>query len=460
MGEKLAYRFALVFVLIGSVCLRAEAQYATGQRAQMFPAPSIVPSTEELRVACVVRAGEGVPIPFHLSLADAKARTLQSSVVMELASTQIAAKSFTMQAAGKDYFPKLVNSFMYFHFDGDLGTVVRTPGIFNPATAISVAVINQDAPVYTALAVQPITPLLKVREAVNITAADVEAAEAQKRQARRELSKGVEQLYFGILATQQIKSGLQQAVAGAQQAADASKTPDAQISLIQAQQALLQAEGQLVDLYGQMNQLISLPPQTVLELEQPPAPSKPFTTVEAAMSSAVATSPKIQEARSQVDKAEAACRLYRADYVPQVLAYALYEQQSAVPAIQEDFTGVGVSASYTLEWGKKTDTYRAGMATLCLARQALQKEVQDTSLAAAKAYNATEQAEQGLTYAQKLAALNQQVPEPTNDMTAMKAELQARLESGIAAIKAELDYRTAIVELRSMTGTDDLNCCE
>jgi hypothetical protein len=40
----------------------------------------------------------------------------------------------------------------------------------------------------------------------------------------------------------------------------------------------------------------------------------------------------------------------------------------------------------------------------------------------------------------------------------MKAELQARLESGIAAIKAELDYRTAIVELRSMTGTDELDC--
>ncbi len=71
------------------------------------------------------------------------------------------------------------------------------------------------------------------------------------------------------------------------------------------------------------------------------------------------------------------------------------------------------------------------------------------------AYNTVEKSEQGLTYAQNLIALNQQVPVPTNDMTAMKAELQARLESGIAAIKAELDYRTAIVELRSMTGCEE-----
>src|SRR4029079_8041347 len=129
-------------------------------------------------------------------------------------------------------------------FDRDLGTVVKTPGIFNPATVVSVPVVNQDAPMYTAMLVQPITPLLKVREAVNITAADVGAAVAQKRQARRELTKGVEQLYSGMLATQQIKAGLEQAVAGSRQAAEAAKTPDAQISLVQAQQGLLSADSQ------------------------------------------------------------------------------------------------------------------------------------------------------------------------------------------------------------------------
>lgn len=411
--------------------------------------------TEKLPETIPVSPVGGSTAAVHLSLEDAKARVLDSSIVMSLASTQITAKCNTMHAASKDYLPKLLNSFSYFHFDHDLGTVVSTPGIFNPVTARSVAVINQDAPMYTALLVQPITPLLKVREAVNITAADVGAASAQKRQARRELTKGVEQLYFGMLATQQIKAGLEQAVAGSRQMAEATKTPDAQISLIQAQQGLLSADSQLIDLAGQMNQLIALPPETLLELEQPVAPSKPFAVVDEAVQAAVATSPKIQEARTQVDKAEAAVRLAGADYVPTVLAYGMYVNQQSVPAIQEDFTAIGVTASYTLEWGKKNDTYRASVATACLARQALQKEVQDTSLSAAKAFHATEQAEKALVYANQLAALNNQVHPPANDLPAMKAALEAQLNASIAAIKAELDYRTALVELRSMTGSDE-----
>jgi outer membrane protein TolC len=460
MGAISFHRAAVAAALAVCWCIPAIAQYSANSavrapRASMRRAAFVSDQPSERLPDVASTVPRAAPAAFHLTLDDAKARTLENSIVMDLATTQIVAKCNTMQAASKDYLPKLLNSFTYFHFDHDLGTVVKTPGIFNPATAISVPVVNQDAPLYAAMLVQPVTPLLKVREAVNISAADVGAASAQKRQARRELTKGVEQLYFGILATQQIKAGLEQAVTGAQQAAEASKGPDAQISLIQAQQSLLSANSQLVDLLAQMNQLISLPPQTELELEQPAAPMRPFSNADEAVSAAVATSPKIQEARTQVDKAEAAVRLAEADYVPTVLVYGLYVDQTATPTIQDDFTGVGVSASYTLEWGKKNDTYRASMATACLARQSLQKEIQDTTLSAAKAYNATQQAEQALVYAQKLAALNQQIPLPQHDMTALKAELQARLESGIAAIKAELEYRTALVELRSMTGLEE-----
>ena len=470
MGAKFSHRAAVAIALGGCTLVPAAAQGPVASRSGAPLAPISAPANsgpfnnvtlvsatvaEKLPEAIPVKPAGGSTAAVHLSLEDAKARVLDNSIVMSLASTQIAAKCNTMNAASKDYLPKLLNSFSYFHFDSDLGTVVKTPGVFNPATAISVPVINQDAPMYTAVLVQPITPLLKVREAVNITAADVGAAAAQKRQARRELTKGVEQLYFGMLATEQIKAGLEQAMVGSRQMADSTKTPEAQILLVQAQQGYLSADGQLIDLTSQMNQLISLPPETVLDLEQPTAPSKPFSAVDEAVSAAVASSPKIQEARTQVDKAEAAVRLAGADYVPQVLAYGMYVNQETTPVIQDSFTAVGVTASYTLEWGKKNDTYRASMATACLARQALQKEIQDTSLDATKAFHAAEQAEKALDYAKQLAALNYQVQPPANDMAATRTALEARLNAGIAAIKAELDYRTALVELRSMTGYDE-----
>ena len=436
----------------GCACLTATAQDLDEPSPLLRHAHNVAFPAEEQPGTAPVLITDDSAQPYHLTLEEAKARTLESSVIMDLASLQVSAKCFALQAARKDYLPKLLNSFSYFHFDSDLGTVVTTPGIFNPATSIAVPVIEQDSAIYTAAAIQPITPLLKVREAVNISAADVGAAKAQQNFARRELVKGVEQLYFGLLATTRIRAGLEQAVAGAQQMAAASQSPDAQISLVQAQQGLLSADTQLVELTEQMNSLVDLPLGTQLELEEPPLPTMPFGTADEAMAAAIASSPKLQEARRQVDKAEAALRLAHADYVPSVMAYGFYVNQNATPTIQEDFTGVGLSATYLLEWGKKNDTYRASKATVALARQNLRKEMQDASLNASKAFHAVNQAEQAFNYAQQLASLNQQVQPPAADPVALKAAMQARMEAAVAAIKAELDYRTAIVELQSIAG--------
>lgn len=371
---------------------------------------------------------------------------------MDLASLQVTAKCHALQAARKDYLPKLLNAFTYFRFDSDLGTVLTTPGILNPAQSIAVPFIQQDSPLYTAAAIQPITPLLKVREAVNVSVAEVGTAEAQRDYARRELVKGVEQLYFGLLATQRIRAGLQQAVAGAQQLAAAAPSPENKISLIQAQQGLLEADGQLAVLTDQLVGLVGLPPGTQLELEEPPPANVPFATPEEAVSAALANDPKLREARRQVDMAEAAMRIAKSNYVPNVMAYGFYVNQNATPVMQEDFTGVGMSASYMLEWGKKNDQLRGSMATLALARKNVRKQTEDTSFAAAKLYHSANQAEQALSYAQQLAQLQREVTPAASDPSALKAAAQARLEAEVAAVKADLAFQTAVVELRALTG--------
>ena len=220
-----SFRRLVLSALIGaSSCLCAVAQ------GPAVIAPHAVPPVEHAELLpgspAVVATDE--VISYQLSLDEAISRTLQNSIIMDLASTQVAAKSYALQAAQKDYLPKLLNSFFYFHFDSDLGTVVTTPGIFNPATAISVPIVNQDAPLYAATAVQPITALLKVRAAVDIGEADVGAAQAQRQLARRELTKGVEQLYFGLFAARKIKGGLDLAAAGAQQLVAATNAPAGQ----------------------------------------------------------------------------------------------------------------------------------------------------------------------------------------------------------------------------------------
>jgi len=388
---------------------------------------------------------------FHLSLTEAKARALESSVVMDMASQNVAVQHHALNAARKDFLPKLLNSFSYFHFDSDLGTVLTTPGILNPAQSIAVPVIEQDASLFTAAAIQPITPLLKVREAVNITAADLATAQAQKQFARRELTKGVEQLYFGLLAAQRIHAALEQVVQGASALAAASNSPDAQISVVEAEQNMLTADYQVITLTEQLNQLIGLPAGTILRLEDPPAPQVPFVNAEEAAASAVASSPKIREARFQVEKAEAAVRLAEADYVPTVNAYGFYVNQDSTPTIQNDFTGVGLSASYVLEWGKKNDLLRQRKTTNALARRSMQKEIQDLQLSAGKAFHEANRAEQALAFAQRLVNLRREAKLPT-DPFQLSFAIKSRLESELGAIKAELDYHNAVVELRSLAG--------
>lgn len=391
---------------------------------------------------------------YQLSLEEARCRTLQNSVIMELATTNIDAKCHALEAAQKDYLPKLLNSFSYFHFDSDLGTVLTTPGILNPAVSRVVPVVNQDATTYTAAAIQPITPLAKVSAAVEITSADVGAAKAEKQLARRELTKGVEQLYFGLLATRKIQATLREAAAGADQMVKATNSSDAKIALVEVQQSIVTVNGQAANLQEQLNQLVSLPPCTELILLDPPLPQNPFDCTDEAVNAAVASSPKICEARMLVDKAEGAVHLANADYLPSVNAYGFYVNQNATPTIQSDFTGVGLSASYLLEWGKKNDTLRQYKATEVLARQNLQKEIQDVQLTTIKAFNDANRTQQAFDYAQKLVTLERDAKLPA-DPFQLKYALRDRLDSEVGVLKADVDWRNAIIELRSLAG-----CCE
>jgi hypothetical protein len=107
-----------------------------------------------------------------------------------------------------------------------------------------------------------------------------------------------------------------------------------------------------------------------------------------------------------------------------------------------------------LEWGKKNDTLRQWKSTEVLARQNLQREIQDLQLNAIKAYNEAIRTEQSFGYAQQLAKLNRESQLPT-DPFQLKFAIKDRLESELGVIKADVDYRNAVVELRSLAGYCD-----
>src|SRR5262245_33336199 len=105
---------------------RAEEKPAT---AQALPAPAVT----------------------RLTLGEARQRALANNKALALARLNVEAAQHGTAAARKDYFPKVMGSVTYFHFDQDLGQVVTIRrgggrfGIIPPTTRIiNVAVINQD----------------------------------------------------------------------------------------------------------------------------------------------------------------------------------------------------------------------------------------------------------------------------------------------------------------------------
>ena len=268
------------------------------------------------------------------------------------------------------------------------------------------------------------------------------------------MTKGTEQLYLGLAAARKIKGGLELARGGAEQATQATNDPSVRMSLIQIEQNLSTVNSQCETLQGQLNQLVGLPPCTELELAEPPLPQNPFGCADDLIASAAASSPKIREARMQAEKAAGAVRLASADFVPTVNANGFYVNQDATQTIQSDFTGVSVTANYVLEWGKKNDTLRQWKSTEVLARQNLRKEIQDLELAATKAFNEVHRSDEALQLANQLVQLNRDAKLPS-DPFQLKFALKDRLESEVGLIKADLDYRNAVVEVRSLAGICD-----
>ena len=101
-------------------------------------------------------------------------------------------------------------NFTGFHFDRPLGKVL-TPGILG--FPIAVNVVNQDLGLTTLTALQPITALLKVQQAVKAADADQQIARSQVEEADRAIASGVEQLYCGLLAADKILVGARAAAA-------------------------------------------------------------------------------------------------------------------------------------------------------------------------------------------------------------------------------------------------------
>jgi outer membrane protein TolC len=126
-----------------------------------------------------------------------------------------------------------------------------------------------------------------------------------------------------------------------------------QAALFEARKALLAANTQVKELTQSLAALMGTPLDTRFELAAPPPMIETISSAQAARQ-AIANNPEIVEAEQTIVKARAAHRLSKLEYVPDVAIIGGYINQTVIPALPNDFSFIGVVASFTLfDFGKR-----------------------------------------------------------------------------------------------------------
>ncbi len=391
----------------------------------------------------------------RLTLEEARQLALANNKALALARLNVEEKGHVANAAAKDFFPKLIGNVTYFHFNEELGSVVTVQkgrlGVLAPGVAtVDVAVLNQDTALSTVMVAQPITKLIAVHAGTQIARADENIARAQLDKGTRDLLSGVAQAYHGLLGLRRLQTALQLQIQVLEQAVSAKPLAELRIALVEARQGLVEVRGQAQNLNDQLVNLLDLPACTVLEPVDPVPGDLPVRCAEDAVQLAAMHSPEVREAEQGVAKAEAAMKVPRMAYLPDVNVVGGYANQTGASYIQPDIGYVGITGSWTLwEWGKKRDVTRQRQTDIALAHQNVQVTLDKVGLEARKAYTTFVQAREAYQLAGEMVQVRTDAEKTAVGEALFKAKGDTA-KAELDAMKAEIAYRVAHAQLEAV----------
>ncbi len=396
--------------------------------------------------------------PLRIALEDAQRIALANNTGLTLGRLGVEEKSIAIDAAKRDYFPKLLGNFYYFHFSDNLGKVAtfRTGqlGLLPPGSqTIAATVVNQDSSLTMLTLAQPITKLIAVNAAVQLARADAQIAQAQLDKGTRDLLSGVAQAFHAMYGAQRIEAALSLQVQVAQRFVQTSSNPEIRVAMIEAQQALLQVRSQLTELTEQLNSLLGMPSSTRFELVQPLPPAVPVSDAEEAVELALRCNPLVQEAEATVEKARAALKVAKADFIPDVNIFGSYFNQTSASYIQPNFGAFGVSASYTFfDWGKRRRVKDQRETQIAQASWNVRATIEKVRLETVQAYVGYEQARQAFGLANEMVEARKDAERGHKDAAGLATAKAATAKSELESIQAEIAYRVAHARLIGAIG--------
>lgn len=361
-------------------------------------------------------------------------------------------------AVTADYFPKIGSTFLNLHFNKFMGKQFAVTGPGGNTVTGAVPLLGKDLTLITVTAVQPITPLLKVREAVDLARADENIARAKADMSPAMTASAVEKNYFDLLVARREMAVAQAKVRHARAkrliASNGPVTVDfeeSKAALLEAEKELLQSTDKVKELTASLDDLLGWPTNTRLELD-PPAPLVENLSLQQALGKALARNPEVIEAEQNVKKAQAASKLSKLDYVPDIAVVGGYGYEAnAIPLLPRDFSYIGVMGSFNIfDFGKREHSIKERNAQVQMAQTAL-------ALTKAKVAASVKSSYLDLERSRDLSAIARRLESATNTLDVKYKGNDPDIGAAQAKISIEmlqLDYqhRQAYAKLEAIMG--------
>jgi outer membrane protein TolC len=426
------------------------------------------------------QAQNAEPALRHITLPEAVQLALKHNHIARIAELQVEEKQHAKDVARSAYFPTVQNESRAFTVTdsqfiqipaGSLGTVSGTAIPVNPV------ILNQGGHTFVTSGTQlsqPLTQLFtKVKPSNDIARAELSASRANAQETENEIALKVHQIYYRVLIAQLHRSATEARIKAAQDAQTErvqqvkyGSTLDEDLieskaQSLQARQELLTTELQLTDLTLQLDDALGLPLSTELALD-PGVPGVGETCErEQCVKAALESHPEIAAARDDVQKASAAVHLSKADYVPDISAFARYSYQSDVPFLARNFGTFGVQLTYDLfDGGRRRAALQESDIRLAEARENLARVTEEVELGVQVAYNKLQRTREMVNVSEELLALRtessrvsaQQLQQGTVLASQADAAVAQEFDAKTVLLQSQLDYTQARDELTQATG--------
>jgi outer membrane protein TolC len=401
--------------------------------------------------------------PRHLTLQEAIQLALKHNHVVRIAGLRVEEMQHAKEKAKSAYFPTIKNESRVFTLTdtqfiqipgGSLGTVAGTP---IPNSSV---ILNQGGLTIVTSGtglVQPLTQLFtRVKPQNEAASAELGATRADAQETENEVALKVHQLYYRVLISQLHYSATEARIKAAQDlqnerteqvkygSALDEDVIESHAQSLQAKQELLTTELQLSDLTMQLDDVTGLPLTTRFELDPSVPGVRDTCEREECIKVALQSHPEIVAAREELRKASAAVQLAKADYVPDITAFARYSYSSNVPFLAHNFGTFGVELTYDLfDGGRRRAAVRESDAQVAEAKENLARVTEDVELRLQVAYNKLQRTREMVQVSQELYALRAESSRVFAQQLQEGETLQSQLQNAVAQ---EFDAKTVLLQ--------------